>query len=183
MTKMTTMATSRFWDKEQTKLELKQPEPKPKTSSWIRFRFSRKPKLDILLRPRLCRNGLLSRNFGRNRNIGYSFGRNRLFCWILCDFWFHLIPINPYWPLAILEGFRLPQTLPPQTPAFSIWQKRYLLKQNRLIYPWNLKKVKLYLRERKIWEKFNFAFRIFTLCQCPPGIHGKKFHPSVDRLC
>ena len=105
--------------KEQTKLDLKQPEPKPKTSSWIRFRFSRKPKLDILLRPRLCRNGLLSRNFGRNRNIGYNFGRNRLFCRILRDFWFHLIPISPYWPLAILGGFRLPQTLPPQTPAFS----------------------------------------------------------------
>ena len=109
--------------KEQTKLDLKQPEPKPKTSSWIRFRFSRKPKLDILLRPRLCRNGLHSRNFGRNRNIGYNFGRNRLFCRILRDFWFHLIPISLYGPLAILEGFRLPQNLPPK-PQLSPYGKK-----------------------------------------------------------
>ena len=84
--------------KEQTKLDLKQPKPEPKTTSWIRFRLSRKPKLDILLRPRLCRNGLLSQNFGRNRNIGYNFGRNRLFCRILVSF-------DPYQPLLAPYNF------------------------------------------------------------------------------
>ena len=68
------------------------------------------PKFDIWFRLRLCRNWLLSRNFGRNRNIGYSFGRNCLFCQIFQVIRFHLIPIDPYWPLVIWEGFRLPQT-------------------------------------------------------------------------
>ena len=117
--------------KEQTKLDLKQPEPK--TRSWIRFRFSRKPKLDILLRPRLCQNGLLSQNFGRNRNIGCTFGRNYVFCRIFRVFCFHLIPISPYWPFVILEGFRPAQTIHPKPQLSPYGKKRYLLKQNRLI--------------------------------------------------
>ena len=93
--------------KEQPKLDLKQPEPKPKISFWFRFRFSRKPKFDILFRPRPCRNQLFSRNFGRNRNIGYIFGQKWLFCQIFRLIWFLLTPIAFGKGLSLLKH---PQT-------------------------------------------------------------------------
>ena len=62
---------SGYWvrGKEQTKLDLKQPEPKPKTSIWFRFRFNRKPKIDIWFRLRQGRN--------RNWENGVRFRPNR----------------------------------------------------------------------------------------------------------
>ena len=48
--------------------------------------------------------GCISRYFGWNQNIGYIFGRNRLFCQNFWVIWFHLSLISPYWSLMIWEG-------------------------------------------------------------------------------
>ena len=66
--------------KEQTKLDLKQPELKPKTSIWFRFRFNRKPKIDIWFRFWQGQKPKLRKWSSVLAKPEPNFGQNLLFC-------------------------------------------------------------------------------------------------------